>query len=71
MKEQQKFISRNIQNEIIQIMANQITGDITANIRNNFYSIRCDEYTDISTKEKLYRFAYVGLINFLLRTKNS
>ena len=34
-------------------MANQITRDITANIRNNFYSIICDEYTDISNKEQL------------------
>ena len=32
-------------------MANQITRDITANIRDNFYSIICDEYTGISDKE--------------------
>ena len=33
-------------------MANQMTRDITANIRNNFYSIIRDEYTDISSKEQ-------------------
>ena len=43
----------NIQNKIIQTMANQITSDIAANIGNNFYSIICDEYTEISNKEQL------------------
>ena len=33
-------------------MTNQITRDIAANIRNNFYSI-CDEYSNISTKKQL------------------
>ena len=33
-------------------MVNQMTRDITANIRNNFYSIISDEYTDISSKEQ-------------------
>ena len=50
-RKQNKFISQDVQNEIIQTMANQITRDITANIRNNFYSIICDEYTDILNKE--------------------
>ena len=44
-------MTRNIQNEIIQTMANQITRDIRANIRNNLYSIICNEYTDVSNKE--------------------
>ena len=51
-RKQNKFMSHDIQNEIIQIMVNQITRDITAN-RNNFYSIICDEYTDISNREQL------------------
>ena len=50
-RKQNKFISQDVQNEIIQTMANQITRDITANIRSNFYSIICDEYTDILNKE--------------------
>ena len=52
-RKQNKFISQDIHNEIIQIIANQITCDIAANIRNNFYSIMYDEYTDISNKEQL------------------
>ena len=44
-------MSQDIQNEIIQIIANQITCDITANIRNDFYSIIYDEYTGMSNKE--------------------
>ena len=47
-------MSHDIQNEIIQtITSNQITCDITANIRNNFYSIICDEQSDIQNKEQL------------------
>ena len=51
-------MSHNIQNEIIQIIANQITCDKRANIRNNFfqeqYSVICDKHTDISNcREKL------------------
>ena len=32
-------------------LANEITHDITANIRNNFRSMVCDDYIDISHKE--------------------
>ena len=46
-------MSHNIQNEIIQTMANQITLDTTANIRNNLYSVICNKYTDILNKEQL------------------
>ena len=44
-------MSHDIQNKLIQIMANQITLDITANIKNNFDSIIFDEYTTMSNKE--------------------
>ena len=47
-RKQNKFMSHDFQNEIIQIIAYQITREITANIRKNFYSIICDKYTDIS-----------------------
>ena len=49
---QNKFMVYDIQNEIIQVMANQITRDITTNICNN-YPIVCDDYTDISNKDQL------------------
>ena len=52
-RKQNKLMSHDIQNEIFQIMANQITRDITANIWNNFYSIICDECTDIANKGQL------------------
>ena len=52
-RKQNKLMSHDIQDEIIQTMTNQIIRDITANIRNNLYSIICDEYTDISNKEQL------------------
>ena len=68
-RKQNKFMSHDIQNEIIQTMENQMTRYITANIWNNFYSIICAEYRDISKKNS-YRFAYVELINFLLCTNN-
>ena len=50
-RKQSKFMGHNIQ--IVQTMANQITQDITATIWNNFYLIKCDEYTDISNQEQL------------------
>ena len=49
-------MSHDIQNKLIQIMANKFTLDITANIRNNFDSIIFDEYTDMSNKEQLSLF---------------
>ena len=52
-RKQNKFMSHDIQNKIIETIANQITRDIIANIRNNIYSIICDEYTEISNKEQL------------------
>ena len=63
-RKQNKFMSHDIQNEIIQTMANQINRDITANIRNNFYSI-CDEYTYISNKEQL-SFCILWVDKFLV-----
>ena len=52
-RKQNEFMSHDIQNEIIQTMANQKIRDIIANIRKNFYSIMWEEYTDISNKELL------------------
>ena len=42
-----------IQNEIITIMANYVIHDLVSEIRGGFFSIICDEYTDISNKEQL------------------
>ena len=67
-RKQNKFIKHDIQNKIIQTMANQIIGDVTVNIQNNFYSIICYGYTVILNKEQL-SFWIRRFDNFLLHTK--
>ena len=42
-----------IKNEIIAIIANHVIRDLVSEIRGGFFSIICDEYTDISNKEQL------------------
>lgn len=46
-----KYISHDIQNEIIQIMAHQQQRDLVNDICSNFFSNIADEYTVISNKE--------------------
>ena len=48
-----KYTSRDIQNEIIKIMAHQQQRDLVNDIGSNFFSIIADEYTVISNKEQL------------------
>ena len=52
-RKKNKFTSHDIQNEILVIMSNQITRKLSESLQNNFYSIICDEYTDISNTEQL------------------
>ena len=52
-RKREKYTSHDIQNEIIMLMAHQIVRDISENIRNSFYAIIFDEYTDVSNKEQL------------------
>ena len=52
MKED-RYKSHDIQNEIIAIVANHAIRDLVSEIRGGFFSIICDEYTDISNKEQL------------------
>lgn len=40
-------------NEIIAIVANHAIRDLVSEIRGGFFSIICDEYTDIGNKEQL------------------
>jgi len=48
------MISKTIQNEIINVLHQVITESIVKNIKKNvFFSIICDETTDVSTKEQL------------------
>ena len=44
---------RMCENEIIAIMANHFIRDLVKEIRGDFFSIICDEYTGISNKEQL------------------
>ena len=49
-----RFISHDIQNELLSIMANHIIRNIASDVqKNRYYSIICDEYTDISNHEQL------------------
>lgn len=48
-----KYASHDIQNEIFALMANRVIRDLLNQIRENYYSLICDEYTDIANKEQL------------------
>ena len=52
-KERGQYTSHDIQNEIIAIRANHVTRDLVLKISSGFFSITCNEYTDISNKEQL------------------
>ena len=52
-RKEDRYTSHDIQNEIIAIMANHVIRDLISEIRGGFFSIICDEYTDISNKEQL------------------
>jgi len=52
-RKEDRYTSHDIQNEIIAIMANHVTRDLLSEISSGFFSIICDEYTDISNKEQL------------------
>ena len=45
-RNEHRFTSHDIQNEIIDIMANHVVRDLVSEIRGGFLSIICDEYTD-------------------------
>ena len=52
-RKEDRYISHDIQNEIIAIMANHVIRDLVSEIRGDFFSIICDEYTGTSNKEQL------------------
>ena len=52
-KNTDKYMTHDIQNEIICIMAHQVQRDLASDIRGNFFSIIADEYTDVSNDEQL------------------
>lgn len=52
-KQNDKYTSHDIQNEIIAIMAHQLQRDLLHDIGTNFFSIIADEYTDVSNIEQL------------------
>ena len=62
LKDKVQYTSHDVQNEIIALMANEIIRDLVGEIGENYFSIICDEYTDISNKEQL---------TFCLRRVNS
>lgn len=52
-KKSDKYVSHDLQNEVISIMANQLHRDLVRDISNSFFSIITDEYTDVSNNEQL------------------
>ena len=53
-RKEDRYTSHDIQNEIIAaIMANHIIRDLVSEMKGGFFSIICDDYTDISNKEQL------------------
>ena len=52
-KKEDKYMSHNIQTEVVSIMANIVIGDVVLDIQNGFGSIICDEHTNLSSKEHL------------------
>ena len=53
MKKNGKYISHDIQNELLSIMSHQVLNKLLVSIRDTMFSLICDEYTDCSNKELL------------------
>ena len=53
MKDKVQYTSHDVQNEIIALMANEVIRDLVREIGENYFSLICDEYRDISNKEQL------------------
>ena len=45
-----KYTSHDIQNELVSIMADIVSRQVVTSLDNSFFSILCDEYTDVSNK---------------------
>ena len=52
-KSQDKFTSPDIQNEILSIMALDISREITSKLPGKWYTITVDETTDLSNTEQM------------------
>ena len=52
-KKHGKFVTHDVQNEIITIMSNSVLQSLLKKIAGNSYSTVCDEYTDCSNPEQL------------------
>ena len=52
-RKQDTYASHDIQNELLRIMSHHVIRELVSEIRPNFFSLVCDEYTDISNREQL------------------
>ncbi len=53
-KKTDKYVSHDVQNELLKVMALSVLRKIAASImQSDFFSIMCDECTDLSNKEQL------------------
>lgn len=48
-----KYTCHDIQTELVSIMADIVSRQVVTSLDNSFFSILCDEYTDVSNKEHL------------------
>lgn len=52
-KDQNKYTSHDCQNEILILMANELLRGLVREIKGSYFSLICDEYTEISNKEQM------------------
>ena len=50
-KKRGKYVTHDIQNEILKIMSNSVLREILDDVRGSMFSIMADEYTDVSNKD--------------------
>ena len=48
-----KYTTHNIQNDVISLLATHTIRNLLDEVKNNYYSLIFDEYTDISNSEQL------------------
>ena len=48
-----KYTSHDIQNELVSVMADIVSRQVVTSLDNSFFSILCDECTDVGNKEQL------------------
>ena len=68
-----KYTSHECQNEILCLMANELLRGLVREIKDSYFSIICDEYTDISNNEQMggYMSEYEWRLSDFFKLKNT